>query len=194
MRSQPCHIEGLIEKNTLAAILRDIFAEFTIPMTIGRGFCSLPPRYGIANRFALSGKERLVLIVVADFDCEGESIAESFGRSMRDDFNIGSVHAIKAALTADQVQEFKLPPGAKAKQGSSRYAGFVEKYGDDVFELEALSPEVLQRVVREHIDAVVDQDAYEAEVRTEREDSIFLKKVRKKVTGYLQSTNLSEGG
>ena len=69
-------------------------------MTSGRGFCSLPPRYETAKRYRASGKQKLVLLIVSDFDPDGEEIANSYARSFRDDFDIDDVHAVKVALTA----------------------------------------------------------------------------------------------
>ncbi|MGY8805893.1 MAG: ParB N-terminal domain-containing protein, partial [bacterium] len=66
--SQPDHVELVIEKNTLSSILKPVAGEFCIPMTSGRGFCSLKPRYDIDQRFQRSGKSRLVLVIVSDFD------------------------------------------------------------------------------------------------------------------------------
>ncbi len=143
LQSQPNHIEILVEKNTVEPIVNVIAFEYTIPLTSGRGFCSIPPRQQMLERFRRSGKERMVLIVVSDFDPEGESICESFARSMRDDFGV-DIMCVKAALTYQQTQELELPPALQAKDTSSRYAGFVEKYGDEVYELEALPPEQLQ--------------------------------------------------
>ena len=74
----------------------------------------------MAQRFRRTGKDRLILLVVSDFDPEGEDIPHSFARSMRDDFGIGGVEFVKVALTAAQVEELALPPGPKAKRGSSR--------------------------------------------------------------------------
>ena len=120
MQSQPNHVEILGEKNTVGSILRPVALEYTIPLTIGRGYCSLPPRHAMAERFRASGKEKLILLVVSDFDPEGEDIAHSLARSLRDDFGIDTIHAVKIALTAKQVAAHKLPPMMKAKRKSSR--------------------------------------------------------------------------
>ena len=68
MAPQPVHLEMLGEKNTLASIIKPVAADYCIPLTLGRGFCSLPPRYDLACRSRKSGKDKLVLIVVSDFD------------------------------------------------------------------------------------------------------------------------------
>ena len=49
----------------------------------------------MAQRFKCSGKAQLVLLVLSDFDPEGEDIGHSFARSMRDDFRIRSIDFIK---------------------------------------------------------------------------------------------------
>jgi hypothetical protein len=192
MQSQSNHIEIIGEKNTVLPTLRPVAMEYTIPITTGRGYCSLPPRYDMAERYFASGKEKLVVLCVSDFDPEGVDIAESFARSMRDDFGISKVHAVKAALTQEQVKRFKLPPDATAKTTSSRYKKFVQRYGKQVFELEALPPETLQQLLREHIEAVIDHDAFEAEIAVERKDARFLAGVRNTVNDALAAIDFEE--
>ena len=116
LQSQPNHIEILVEKNTVAQILRPVAMEYCVPFTSGRGYCSLPPRHAIAERIQKSGKDSLVLLIVSDFDPDGEEIAASFARSMGDDFGVSSTLAIKVALTADQADNLDLPPALKAKK------------------------------------------------------------------------------
>lgn len=180
-QSQPNHIEILVEKNTVEPIVQKIASQYTIPMTSGRGFCSIPPRQEMLQRFRKSGKERLVIIVVSDFDPEGESICESFARSMRDDFDC-DISAVKAAPTYQQTQEMKLPPALTAKDTSSRYAAFSKPYGDDVYELEALEPEVLMQLVDEAVRSVLDIDIFNAEQEKERDESRWLDVTRRRLT------------
>jgi hypothetical protein len=184
-QSQPNHIEIVGEKNTIESIIRPVAAEFCIPLTIGRGYSSLPPRYEMARRFKASGKEKLILLVLSDFDPEGEDIAHSFARSMRDDFGIGAVVAVKVALTQPQVEEMQLPPLMKAKEKSSRRAKFVDRHGDDVYELEAVHPQRLQEILREAIDGVLDVDRYNAEIEAEKRDAARLDGVRLQVADVL---------
>ncbi|MCE9545761.1 MAG: ParB N-terminal domain-containing protein [Planctomycetia bacterium] len=191
LQSQPNHIELVVEKNTVAPIVRPVAARFCLPMTSGRGYCSLPPRAAIAERFQDSGKEKLVLLIVSDFDPDGEAIAESLARSLRDDFDIDDIHPVKVALTAEQVAAYNLPPELKAKTTSSRYRGFTEKFGDDVFELEALPPEELQRIVERAIDAVLDRPAFNAELDAEKQDAAYLEGVRRTVKDALQGIDFS---
>jgi hypothetical protein len=188
--SQPCHLEILGEKNTIASIIRPVAASYTIPFTLGRGYSSLPPRYDMAERFRRSGKERLLLLVLADQDPEGDDIPHSFARSMRDDFGISGIEFIKVALTADQVAELRLPPGPKAKTGSSRRKKFVREHGEHVYELEAVEPEQLQVMLRRVIESVLDMRLFRAEQDKEREDAARLDGIRRTVHDMLASLRL----
>jgi hypothetical protein len=187
LQSQPDHIEIIGEKNTIEPIIRPVAAQFCIPMTIGRGFCSLPPRFQIAKRFEKSGKARLVLLILSDFDPDGEEIAHSLARSLRDDFDIYHVKAVKVALTAAQVEEFDLPPVMQAKKSSTNYRRFADEHGDDVFELEAVPPQVLQNLLRDAIDAVIDKKAFNHEIDQEMADAATLEITRRRVQGVLGS-------
>ncbi len=185
MQSQPNHVEILGEKNTLATVIRPVAAEFCIPMTLGRGYCSLRPRDKIVKRFNASGKDRLVLLILSDFDPDGEEIAHSFARSLRDDFGVAKVDAIKVGLTAEQVKRFRLPPAFKAKAKSTNYRKFVRKFGDDVFELEALPPDKLQAELRKVIDSVIDVKAFNAELEQEKRDAARLSVIRRQALRVL---------
>jgi hypothetical protein len=88
MQSQPNHVELLVEKNTVSKALKPVAARYTLPLTSGRGYSSLPPRKAMVDRFRASGKEKLIVIVVSDFDPEGQDIPNSFGLSLRDDFDV----------------------------------------------------------------------------------------------------------
>ena len=189
MASQPLHIEIIGEKNTVKGTIHPVAAEYCIPLTLARGFSSIPPRYDLAKRFRRSGKEKLLLLIVSDFDPEGEVIATSFARSMRDDFGISDVQAIKVALTADQVATMELPPGGKIKGGKNAPA-FKAKHGDTVYELEALPPEALQRLLRQTIDSVIDIELFNRELAQEEADSATLENTRRRVQAALAGLHL----
>ncbi len=174
LQSQPNHVEVVAEKNTLAGILTPVCSDYTVPLTIGRGYCSVPPRKAILNRFEASGKDKLTLVILSDHDPDGETIAESFVRSMRDDFNVPShrIKAVRAALSHDQVAELKLPPNQEtAKASSSNYQRYVSRFGHDVYELEAVPPKTLQGLLRDALNSVIDVEAFNHEIEREKQDA-----------------------
>jgi hypothetical protein len=108
LQSQPHHVEIVAEKLTVRTILQKVAEEFTMPLTITRGMSSLPPKKAIRDRYVLSQKDQLILLVVSDLDPAGDAIAEDLVKSFRRDFGIANIQPYKVALTIDQVEEFSL--------------------------------------------------------------------------------------
>ena len=182
MQGQKNHVEIMLEKNALRTVIETVAREYCIPCTTGRGFSSLSPRYDLALRFKRSGKARLVLLMLTDFDPDGDEIAASFARSLRDDFNIQSIHAVKVALTAEDVQAYDLPSDMDAKVSSPNYQKFLKKYGSTkVVELDAAPVKLLQSKLREAIESVIDVAEFNAQVEQEVQDSAHIEAHRRVV-------------
>ena len=137
----------------------------------------------MVDRFRHSGRENLVVIVVSDFDPKGEDIPSSFGISLRDDFDLDEdeIRIVKAALTYEQVQTLDLHEGLPSKESSSRHNKFVKKYGDRVWELEALPSAQLRGILDEAILSVLDMDAFNAEVAQGEREVEELEEKREKL-------------
>jgi hypothetical protein len=172
MQGQKNHIEVMLEKNALRTVIESVASEYCIPCTTGRGFSSLSPRHDLALRFRRSGKSRLVLLMLTDFDPDGDEIAASFARSLRDDFNIKNIHAVKVALTTQDVQAYDLPSDMDAKVSSPNYQKFLKKYGrTKVVELDAAPVKLLQSKLREAIESVIDVVEFNAQLQLEQDDA-----------------------
>jgi hypothetical protein len=175
MQGQKNHVEIMLEKNALRTVIETVAREYCIPCTTGRGFSSLSPRYDLALRFRQSGKARLVLLMLTDFDPDGDEIAASFARSLRDDFNIQNIHPVKVALTAEDVQNYDLPSDMDAKVSSPNYQKFLKKYGSTkVVELDAAPVKLLQSKLRQAIESVIDVPEFNAQVEQEVQDSAHI--------------------
>ena len=182
MQGQKIHVEIMLEKNALRTVIEPVAREYCIPCTTGRGISSLSPRYDLARRFKQSGKARLVLLMLTDFDPDGDEIAASFARSLRDDFNIQNIHAVKVALTAEDVQAHDLPSDMDAKVSSPNYQKFLKKYrSTKVVELDAAPVKLLQSKLREAIESVIDVAEFNAQVEQEAQDSAHIQAHRKVV-------------
>jgi hypothetical protein len=181
LQSQCDHIELIVEKLTVQSIIETIAKKFCLPMTVGRGYCSIDPRYDIVQRYRKSGKDRLKLLICSDFDPDGEEIAESFARSIRDDFGVDGVEASKILLRQDQCKKWGIPHnGLEAKTTSTNYKKFMHRYDDDadVFELEAVPPQLMQSTVQEAIEGTLDLEAFNRELEQEKQDAALLQGVK----------------
>lgn len=72
----------------------------------------------------------------------------------------------RIALNMDQVEEYEPPPNP-AKLTDSRVGGYLAEYGDESWELDALEPPVMAQLVRDQMDELLDQDAYDERVTQE---------------------------
>jgi ParB-like nuclease family protein len=204
MQSQPNHIEIIVEKNSLGGVFEPITWQYgKLPLQIGRGQCSTTPIYNIAKRYRNSGKENLILIIFADLDPSGDCIAESIPQRLCDDHGIKEklIKPIRAGLTMEQVRELNLPPSfqrAKRGKGGSPqrtiYNRYVAKYGSDrVWELEALitnDVDLLQRMLKDHIDAVLDTTAFNKELAIAKQDAVHIVANKKMFLQFMKSRML----
>ena len=174
LRGQVNHLEILLEKNGLRKHVEKVAVEYCVPCSTGLGFSSLTPRLKMVQRFKRSGKGQLILLVLSDFDPDGEEIAASFPRSLRDDFGLRGVIAHKVAISGDDVREHGLPSNLEAKILSKNYKKFVAKHGVTVAELDAAPVALLQSKLRDAIESCLDMNLFRAEVAKEKEDYVFV--------------------
>ncbi|KKM17149.1 hypothetical protein LCGC14_1678620, partial [marine sediment metagenome] len=71
----------------------------------------------------------------------------------------------RIALSMDQINEFSPPPNY-AKITDSRFEEYRDRYGTDSWELDALEPSVMNGLIRDAVEALVDDDSrYETILR-----------------------------
>jgi len=176
---QPNHLELLIEKNTLYALMRRHVAHpLRIPLTSGRGYSSFPVSCNIVERFRASGKDRLVLITVCDHDPDGFNMPEALKKYIQIDHGI-EAEVIRAAITTKQIREFNLPPCIEAKESSSRFKNYVKHTGmTDAWELDSLDPATLIKLVSDTCRSHMDIGAFNAALERENEAEVKLARLR----------------
>jgi len=181
---QPRHIEVLGEKNTLMQILKPICLDYYVPLSLGRGYGSIPVWRDMSARFAASGKDAFTLVIASDYDPEGFDLADDAIRSLRDCFDV-DVDYHRIAVTREQIDELDLAVDFNpAKETSSRIKSFVERTGGKkTWELEALPPQYVQEQLRAAIEANMDMEQYEASVKQMQKDAQYLAGVRAEIAG-----------
>lgn len=172
MQGQPHHIEILLEKNALRSIIESVAKKYCIPVTTSRGYSSLSPRFDLVQRFLKSGKPKLILLMLTDFDPDGEQIAQSFARSLRDDFGLKNIHPVKVALTAEDIKNHALPSDMDAKPSSPNYKKFIAQYGVKAVELDAAPVDLLKSSLESAIQSFLDMDEYQAQIDLEAKDAL----------------------
>jgi hypothetical protein len=73
------------------------------------------------------------------------------------------------------VEEWQ-PPENPAKESDSRYQAYADEFGESSWELDAVEPQELANLVRENVQALIDQDLWDEVVA--REDTMRAELVR----------------
>lgn len=85
------------------------------------------------------------------------------------------VDVVKVALTIDQVNEHQPPPNP-TKLTDSRAGGFIAKYGNSSWEVDALPPVVLGELITAAFEDVLDMDEMQRHMAREEMDKSVLRK------------------
>jgi hypothetical protein len=84
------------------------------------------------------------------------------------------LEVIKIALTWEQIEQYDPPPNP-TKLTDSRAPAYVEKYGYESWEVDALPPTVLQEVIRASFDDVMKTDLVNSIIAIEEADKDALR-------------------
>ena len=186
-KGQENYVELWVEKDAISGVLAPLANQYHITLMVNRGYSSQSAMYEAANRFKAEYiKSRKPdtklkqgrLLYLGDHDPSGEDMVRDI--SDRLEMYGADVIVEKIALTMDQVQEYNPPPNP-TKLTDSRAAGYIEKYGDSSWEVDALPPEVLHRIVKDAILNYVDLWRMQEVKRQEEADKKLLMEFIKSV-------------
>lgn len=167
--NQPCHVEVMVEKQALEGILIPVCKDLDIPFTANKGYSSSSALYEAGKRMlAKAGDGKKVhVIYLGDHDPSGIDMT----RDVQDRLNLFSrgefaVEMHRVALNIEQVQRLSLPENP-TKMDDSRAAAYIERFGHSSWELDALEPRALVRLVRDQVRRLRDQAQWNADAERE---------------------------
>lgn len=173
---QDYYVELWVEKDALAGVLAPLARKFHVTLMVNRGYSSQSAMHESANRF-LDHEVQPVLLYLGDHDPSGEDMV----RDIRDRLLMFGVHRIdvrKIALTMEQVEKYNPPPNP-AKITDPRSNGYIAKHGESSWEVDALPPEVLAKIIESHINQFLDGGMMNAIIQQENKDKERLRKLVK---------------
>ena len=192
MKSQGAFFAVVVEKEAMGEFFRrHIYEKYPgACVMVCRGFASMSLVYALYSAFKASGKERMNLLAFSDCDPAGGGIVEDVGQKLLElgldecEFTLA-----RCGLTHAQAQKFGARPQpikAKGKAGKTVARKFEERHGTrDVYELEAVSPGELLRILDDEMAARMDADAYNAEVEADERDAEAIVETRRKLYAAL---------
>jgi hypothetical protein len=199
---QDNYVEVMVEKQALEGVLQPICRGLDIPFTANKGYSSSSAMYEASKRFlqrAEQGKE-LYVIYLGDHDPSGIDMS----RDILDRLNlfIGSavvtqredrlyectphdpIKVNRIALNMDQIEELN-PPENPAKITDSRAAGYIARFGRSSWELDAIEPRQLARLVEAAVKQIMDYPKF---IKNQKRQERHRKELLKFAKTYLQET------
>ncbi len=171
-------IEVWVEKDAATSTVRPSCNDLRITYFSCRGYSSSSALYEGAQRlkwYKENGYEVLVLYL-GDHDPSGcqmtDSTIEKVNMLAGTEIDIRRI-----ALTMDQIKEYN-PPEQFAKEKDSRTPWYIEQFGtEDCWELDALKPQVIDKMIRDEVEPLIDREAWDATLEREQEHLATLKEI-----------------
>lgn len=156
---QPNYIEVWVEKDALVDVIGQVCEPLDVPFFSCRGYTSQSEIWMAAQRFRNQRKRgQRIIIHLGDHDPSGIDMT----RDIQDRLDLfgADVHVKRVALTMEQINMYKPPPNP-AKISDSRASKYIEEYGDESWELDALEPRVITTLIQNEVTAYRDDALYQ---------------------------------
>lgn len=157
---QATYVEVWVEKEALGNVVSRACRPLLVPYMACKGYLSASEAWRAGKRFEekLNEDKRCVLIHLGDHDPSGIDMT----RDNKDRLNLfsnGEVEVVRIALNMDQVDQYGPPPNP-TKVTDSRADGYIERFGHTSWELDALEPQVIERLIIDEVTQHIDSDEW----------------------------------
>ena len=162
--NQEVYLEVWVEKEALAGVFERACRPLDVPFFCCRGYVSQSEMWGAAQRFVphVKAGKSIVILHFGDHDPSGLDMS----RDIRDRLTLFIEHHTspditidRLALNMDQVLQYN-PPENPAKTTDSRFASYAEQFGESSWELDALNPRTLNKLVLDNVLRHADADLF----------------------------------
>lgn len=160
--NQENYVEVMVEKQALEGVLIPVCQEWDVPFSANKGYTSSSAIREASKRYLAKQREgkSLHVIYLGDHDPSGIDMS----RDIDDRFELftrgSGVEVHRVALNMDQIKVLNPPPNP-AKMTDSRASDYVARFGRKSWELDAIEPRKLAKLVEDAIRDLIDDDAWE---------------------------------
>jgi hypothetical protein len=186
---QDCHIELYCEKQAMESILSPVANRYHVYFGVNKGYSSASTLYDIAQRMKAKIAEGKIarLLYLGDHDPSGLDMIRDLEERIYEFIFMGddiaeniingeeSFDVVPLALNSQQIAKYKPPPNP-AKITDPRASGYIKKWGNKSWELDALEPRVLIAIATTGIERFLDKTKYEQWKTREEKEKEALKK------------------
>lgn len=157
---QPNYVEVWVEKDALIDIVGQACRSLDTPHFSCRGYTSQSEMWSAAQRFIRQkNREARYIIHLGDHDPSGIDMTRDIQERL--EMFGADVYVKRVALTMNQVTTYNPPPNP-AKITDSRCGKYIDQYGEESWELDALEPQMLTKLITNEVTALRDDAIYQA--------------------------------
>jgi hypothetical protein len=173
---QPFRVQAWVEKEALAGIVSSACTPLDVPFFSCRGFPSDSEMWLAGQRIKRYARlgQTLVILHLGDHDPSGIDMTRDIEERLWMFSNGTHFEVRRIALNYDQIEQYGPPPNP-AKTTDSRYESYVERYGESSWELDALEPSVLVRLIQGQVRGLIDQEKWEERLQIERDGKDYIR-------------------
>lgn len=166
---QERRVEVWIEKDALVGVIERACRDNDVSFFSCRGYTSQSEVWAAGMRLKkyIKNGQDPVVIHLGDHDPSGKDMTRDIEDRLRL-FTGGRVEVNRIALNMDQVAKYNPPPNP-AKTTDARYETYRAEYGEDSWELDALEPQVIEKLIAKTIRSYRDDEIFQERVAEENE-------------------------
>lgn len=187
---QEYYVELFTEKDALSSVLSPIATKYHISFCVNRGYTSASAIYDLSKRVIdkIEQGKKVKILYLGDHDPSGLDMVRDIKTRLTelleqgDDFHSfdENVEIIPVALTKEQINKYNPPPNP-AKITDPRAKWYISEYGNKSWEVDALKPEIMIKIVEDAIVELVDLEKYKKIIQKEKKDMEKLEKFAKQL-------------
>lgn len=180
--NQEHRLEVWIEKDALVGVIENVCRTNDVGFFSCRGYTSQSEMWNASQRllkYAEAGQE-VTIIHLGDHDPSGIDMTRDIQDRLALFMGEYAPTINRIALNMNQVKKYKPPPNP-AKITDSRAKGYIAEYGGHSWELDALEPAVLEKLIDKTIAKYRDDDLWQEMVNEQDVHIATLEKVAKRL-------------
>ncbi len=173
---QPFVPEVWIEKDALVGVIEPACQDLRVSYFACRGYASQSIQYeaGLRYRKLLKAGREPVILHLGDHDPSGIDMTRDNQERIAM-FAREKIEVRRLALNIDQVRKYTPPPNP-AKETDSRSADYKVKFGDESWELDALNPTVIDKLIRDAVMELRNEERWKKALEKENKNKALLKR------------------
>nr|UVY03912.1 MAG: protein of unknown function DUF2220 [Bacteriophage sp.] len=157
-KNQPNYVEVWVEKDALIGIVSQVCRKLDVPHFSCRGYTSQSEMWSAAQRFIRQeDKESRTIIHLGDHDPSGIDMTRDIQERL--EMFGADVTVKRVALTMEQIELYNPPPNP-TKVTDARSSGYIQIYGHECWELDALEPKIITDLIKNEVTALADPDLF----------------------------------